>query len=227
MSVFITATGTDVGKTFVTALIVKKLREEGINAGYYKAALSGAEYIDGELTAGDAFEVCRVSGLQAEANSLVSYIYKTPVAPHLASQLEGNPVEMDKLKADYARHMKAYDFLAVEGSGGIICPLRLDDKMIMLTDVIKTFSLDIIVVALSGLGTINAVVLTTEYAKQNGINVVGIILNHYEEDNFLHIDNKKQIEYLTKLPILACVHTNAESIETETDLLSLFQKTIE
>lgn len=50
---FVTGTGTDVGKTYVTALIVKKLREAGLNAGYYKAALSGAERVDGHLVPGD------------------------------------------------------------------------------------------------------------------------------------------------------------------------------
>ena len=216
--IFVTATGTDVGKTFVSALIVKKLREEGINAGYYKAVLSGAEYIEGKLIAGDAHAVCRVSGLQAEANSLVSYIYKTPVSPHLAAQLEGSSVEMDKLKTDFTAFKKAYDFLTVEGSGGIICPVRLDDEKIMLTDVIMALGLDVIVVALSGLGTINATVLTTEYAKQMGINVRGIIFNHYEKDNFMHIDNKKQVEALSGVPVIACVSSGATDIDIDTDL---------
>ena len=51
---FITATGTDVGKTYATALLVKKLVQAGLKAGYYKAALSGAEYRDGVLVPGDA-----------------------------------------------------------------------------------------------------------------------------------------------------------------------------
>ena len=53
-ALFITATGTDVGKTYVTALIVKLLRDAGIDAGYYKAALSGAEERCGKLVPGDA-----------------------------------------------------------------------------------------------------------------------------------------------------------------------------
>ena len=59
--IFITATGTDIGKTFVTALITKKLRQNGFNAGYYKGALSGAKWIDGQLVAGDPDYICRVS----------------------------------------------------------------------------------------------------------------------------------------------------------------------
>lgn len=66
--IFITATGTDIGKTFVTALIIKKLRQNGINAG-------------------DSEYVCKVSSMENDPKSLVSYIYETQVSPHLAAQL--------------------------------------------------------------------------------------------------------------------------------------------
>lgn len=78
---FITATGTDVGKTYVTALIVKKLKEAGYHAGYYKAALSGAECIADS----DAGYVKKVSGITQEDDTLISYLYKEAVSPHLAS----------------------------------------------------------------------------------------------------------------------------------------------
>ena len=223
--IFITSTGTEVGKTYISALIVKKLRESGLNAGYYKAALSGAEYIDGKLTAGDALQVCQVAGLELEANSLVSYIYKTPVSPHLAAKIENNPIEMDKIKADFAKHKEAFDFITVEGSGGIICPLRLDDKMIMLSDVIKELDLSIIIVAPAGLGTINSTVLTVNYARFKDIHLSGIILNKYEQDNFLHIDNKKQLEFLTGIPIIGCVPDNAADITIDSEtLINLYRE---
>ena len=108
--IFITATGTDIGKTFVTALIVKKLRDAGLNAGYYKAALSGAEeQPDGSWLPGDAAYVAKVSGMQEKGEELVSYIYKTAVSPHLAAMREGNPVELDKVKADFAKAQAKYD----------------------------------------------------------------------------------------------------------------------
>ncbi|MGN0684289.1 MAG: ATP-dependent dethiobiotin synthetase BioD, partial [Oscillospiraceae bacterium] len=56
---FITATGTDIGKTYVTALIVKKLRDAGLNAGYYKAAISGAE----SVSESDAGYVNRIANI--------------------------------------------------------------------------------------------------------------------------------------------------------------------
>lgn len=223
--IFVTATGTDAGKTFITALMVKKLRQDGINAGYYKAALSGAEWIDGQLVAGDSSYVCRVSRMENEPNSLVSYIYETPVSPHLAAQIEDRPIDMNVLISDFDKSKSTFDFITVEGSGGIVCPLRLDDKSIMLTDVIKAFDLDVILVASAALGTINSVVLTVEYAKQHNIVIKGIIVNEYEADNFLHIDNKKQIEHLTGIPVIACVSQNADNLEiTAGELASLYRE---
>ena len=71
---------------------------------------------------------------------------------------------------------------------------------------------EIIVIADGGLGTINSVLLTCEYAKNNGINVNGIILNNYK-DNFMYEDNKKVIEKFTGVKVIATVKCNDKSID--------------
>jgi dethiobiotin synthetase len=223
--IFITATGTDIGKTYVTGLIVKMLRDYGINAGYYKAAVSGAELINGQLVAGDAAYVAKVSGLNQKPNSLVSYIYETAVSPHLAAQIHNIPIEMSVITADFAKSKTQFSYVTVEGSGGIVCPLRLDDKTIMLIDVIKQLKLAVIIIASASLGTINSVVLTVEYALHHNIIVKGIILNEYDQENFLHQDNKKQIEHLTGISVIACVARNDTNLNIDINLLSnLYQE---
>ena len=123
-ALFVTGTGTDIGKTYVTGLIVKCLRDAGRSAGYYKAALSGAEVAaDGTLLPGDALHVARVAGLDA-ADVTVSYVYRDAVSPHLAAQIEHRPMDFAKVAEDYRRAKERTDYLTVEGSGGIICPLR-------------------------------------------------------------------------------------------------------
>ena len=123
---FVTATGTDVGKTFITALLVKKWRDSGIDAGYYKAALSGAEFKNGHWVAGDADYVKTFAGLSDSEEELVSYVYKEAVSPHLAARKEGNPVELSQVKSDFKKAAERHSFVFVEGSGGIICPIRDD-----------------------------------------------------------------------------------------------------
>ena len=99
-NIFITGTGTDVGKTYVTGLIVKKLRESGADAAYYKAAMSGNERRpDGSLIPGDALQVKNMSGIRQSLEEMCPYVYETAVSPHLASRIEGNPVRMETVLA--------------------------------------------------------------------------------------------------------------------------------
>ena len=77
--IFVTATGTDVGKTYVSGLLVKALRARGINAGYFKPALSGAEREGGRLVPGDARWVCRTAGLPGDPADYVAYLYEQAV----------------------------------------------------------------------------------------------------------------------------------------------------
>jgi len=225
-AVFITGTSTDVGKTFVSGLILKKLRAGKVNAGYYKAALSGAEDVGGELIPGDAKYVCGVSGIKENPQTLVSFIYKTPVSPHLAARIERQPVDLEKIERDFNSLKSVYEYITVEGSGGLVCPLRVDDKIIMLTDVIKRLNLDIVIVASSLLGTINSTVLTVEYAKKLNIAVKGVIMNYFDENDFMHMDNKKQIEKFTGVPVIASVSKNSQDIGTEAEVIKRLYKEV-
>ena len=204
---FVTATGTDVGKTFVTALLVKKWRDSGIDAGYYKAALSGAELRDGKWVAGDADYVKRIANLPDTQEQLVSYVYKEAVSPHLAARKEGNLVELTKVKADFEAACARHEFIFAEGSGGIICPIRYDDQKIFLEDIIKTVNLPILVVTTAALGSINACVLTVEYARSRGLDIRGLIVNRYGSSGNLEMedDNIRMMQDLTDLEILAKV----------------------
>lgn len=224
-ALFVTATGTDVGKTYVTALIVKRLRDAGINAGYYKAALSGAEERGGKLVPGDADFVARASGMTEPPENLVSYVYKNPLSPHLAAQIEGNPPELDTIKRDFASALKKYDYLCVEGCGGIVCPIRWDERKIMLEDIIKACGLSVIIVSPSGLGSINSAVLTVEHARAAGIEVRGIIMNGYDETQLMHRDNKYMIEQLTGVRVAACVKRGDTALDVPVEeLCGLFKE---
>ncbi len=218
-SIFISGTGTDVGKTYVSGLIVKKLRGLGINAGYYKPALSGAEYLNDKPMPGDCFRVAERAGLEVDPDKLTSYMFRAPVSPHLAASIEGRTIEPDVISGDFAKFRKKYEYLTVEGCGGIVCPFRYDEKTVMQTDIIKLLDLDLLIVAPSGLGTINSTVITVFYAKEADLHVRGIILNKYDDNDFIHRDNKKMIEEITKVPVTAFIHANASDIDIDQEVL--------
>ncbi|WP_298198168.1 dethiobiotin synthase [Desulfosporosinus sp.] len=224
--IFITATGTDVGKTYVTALITKALCDNGINAGYYKAVLSGAEIINEKIIAGDAKFVFDCAKIEKDPNDYVSYILKTPVSPHLAAELENVTIELNTMYSHFNRIKSEFEYITVEGSGGIICPIRLDGEVIMLTDIIKKLGLEVLIVASAELGTINHTVLTVEYVKQQGICIRGIILNNYDGKSFLHRDNKQIIERLTGIEVIALVEKGAIRLNVQNDMLCSLYKEI-
>jgi len=224
-AIFITGTGTDVGKTYVTALLVKKMRDLGYNCGYFKPVLSGAELINGELIPGDCKYVLDMAGINNNPDKCVSYIFKEPVSPHLASEIERVSIKKEKIKTDFENLCKEYEYIVVEGAGGIFCPLNLNEETLFLTDIIKMLNLNVIIITSAKLGTLNSSILTTEYAKNHSINIKGIILNEYDRNNLMHIDNRKNIERLSGINILSEISKNQTNIEIEKEvLLSMFKE---
>lgn len=219
--IFITATGTDVGKTYVSALIVKKMRDLGFNCGYYKPVLSGAKVVNNKMILGDCQYVFDIANIKENPNDFVSYAFELAVSPHLASEIAKNPIELEKIKNDFNIIKSEYEYLVVEGAGGIVCPFNLGEEKILLPDVIKALNLDIVIIASASLGTINSTVLTVEYAKQIGINIKGIILNNFDEKDFMQVDNKKQVENLTGVKVIATIKENDKEIE---DISSIFKE---
>ena len=218
---FVLGTGTDVGKTYVTGLLLKYIRDNGYNATYFKAALSGAiRDKEGNLIPGDAVEVLSMAGLEEDTDFLVPYIYETAVSPHLASQIEGNPVDLDVVKQAYRNVSKKYDYIVMEGSGGIVCPIRYEGQNsknnIMLEDIIKSLNLNVVLVADAGLGTINSVITTIEYLKNRDIHVCGILLNNFK-DMPMENDNLKMIEEIGGVDVIAKIYKNDKNLSLKID----------
>lgn len=214
---FITGTGTDIGKTYVTGLLVKCLHDAGYKAGYYKAALSGAERgAKGELLPGDALHVNETAQLGETIPHLVSYIYEEAVSPHLAALRSHQPIDFQKVRRDFEAACGRYDYLTMEGSGGIICPLRWDaEQHVVLDDLVKDLGLGTLIVADAGLGTINAVVLTVEHLRAREIPVRGIVFNHSHPGDFMEEDNAKMVEEMSGVPVVAYVRDGDRSLRLD------------
>ena len=224
-AIFVTATGTDVGKTYVSGLLVKYLRDNNINCGYYKPALSGAiRQSDGSLLPGDCDFVVKTAGLDERPVDCLSYCFEEAVSPHLAAIRQGVRIEKEKIQKDFQKKFQKYDYMVVEGAGGITCPFNMNEEILLLPDVIKALDLDILIVADGGLGTINSVLLTVDYAKSQELNIRGLILNNYDENDFMHIDNKIQIERLTGLKVVATVSKGGSELKiTDKDLTKVLK----
>ena len=217
---FITGTDTDVGKTYVTALLVKTLRKAGFDVGYYKAAISGAPTV----AESDAGFVNRFAGINEPEDMILSYLYQNAVSPHLAARIEGNPVEKEVILKAWERVTKAYPYVTMEGSGGVMCPIRHDEKAVYyLEDIIQWLHLPVLVVANAGLGTINHVVTTCEYIKNRHIPVKGILLNHWK-GGIMEEDNVKMIEEITGVKVLAKIRDGDSLLDIDAEkIISLYE----
>ncbi|MDD5797288.1 MAG: dethiobiotin synthase [Clostridiaceae bacterium] len=124
-ALFITGTGTDTGKTYITGLITKKLAEVGLHPAYYKAAMSGNDRrADGSLIPGDALCVQTMSGITQRLEDMCPYVYEHAYSPHLASRLEGHPVQMNVVKKGFAQVCENYDYVTVEYMKAHDLPLK-------------------------------------------------------------------------------------------------------
>ena len=219
--IFITGTDTDIGKTYVTALLVKTMRQNGYDTGYYKAAISGAPTV----AASDAGFVNEFARIHEPEDMLLSYLYQHAVSPHLAARLEGHPLEKDVILAAWKRVTEAYPYVTMEGSGGIVCPIRHDEKAVYyLEDIISWLHLPVLVIADAGLGTINHVVTTCEYITHRNIPIRGIILNNWK-GGVMEEDNVKMIEEITGVSVIAKVAKGDEILHCDPKVLErLYQE---
>ena len=118
--IFLTGTGTDIGKTYIAGLLVKTLAEAGKRPAYYKAAMSGNDRRpDGSLIPGDGAFVKTFSGIGQSLESMCPYVYEHAWSPHLAARFEGPQIDLEVVKAGWRSVCERYDYVTMEGSGGI------------------------------------------------------------------------------------------------------------
>lgn len=221
---FIIGTGTDIGKTYVAALIVKTLHDAGVRAAYYKAAMSGNERLpDGQLLPGDAAFVQRFSGIPQPLTDMCPFVYEPAVSPHLAARMSNRPFRLQTVLDELHILCERYDCVTMEGAGGILCPLTDDEAPLYLADLIKTAGMSCLLVADAGLGTINDVGLTAAYLRANDIPLQGIVLNRFLAGDIMHEDNRRMCEVVSGAPVIATVAYGDTAFERSAEeLLSLY-----
>jgi dethiobiotin synthetase len=183
MQLVIAGTDTDVGQTIVSALVV-----QGLAARYWKPVQSG-------LAAGsDSARVRELLALPAERLLPEAYRFQAPVSPHWAAELEGVRIDAGRLALPQVEGP-----LVVECAGGLMVPLRLDaEGSLLQIDQLRVWGLPVLLVARSGLGTLNHTLLSLEALRQRAIPVLGLVLN-----GPLHPDNPRTLEALGGVPVLA------------------------
>lgn len=200
---FVTATGTDIGKTFVCGAIAAAIKGRGIRVGVVKPVASGGIIgANGRLISEDATFLMSAAGIGEERRLQVNPVCLQPaLTPAVAAAECGVTIEPAQLVNVCQAMLAKSELTLIEGVGGILAPIWQD---YLVADMMLELKLPGLLITRPDLGTINHTVLTTEYACQRGIKLAGIIINRWDEDKVtvLERSNLAYIERLTGLPVL-------------------------
>jgi dethiobiotin synthetase len=215
---FITATGTDIGKTTVTAALAAALHRLHVRVGVCKPVASGCpkrsdrgndphiDLVDDDFLTPDGVIAGTAAGLQPLDDAMLRYIspvrFGAPLSPHIASEIEGRPTNWKRVAAALDWWQENSDVLMVEGAGGWFVPL--DHHDFMVSDMAAALRLPVVVVTDAELGTLNRTLLTVQAIRQKSLSVIGLVVNRVPGQPDIGTEtNLRELPRLSGVPIRA------------------------
>ena len=219
---FITATDTEVGKTYVTTLIVKSLVLSGVRVGVYKPSASDCVSDGRQLISEEAVALWEAAGRPLNLDAVCPQRFRAPLAPHLSARSEGRVLDTELLRSGISVWADECDIVIVEGAGGLMSPIS-DDEYV--ADIAFDLGYPLIVVAPNMLGVINQTLQTliTASCFRDGLDVAGIILNDSQvfEGDMSVDSNQQEIASRSLAPVLSRLRYNAVEFEDKIDWMAL------
>ncbi|WP_370410531.1 dethiobiotin synthase [Streptomyces fradiae] len=206
--IVVTGTGTEIGKTIVTAALAAVATADGRSVAVLKPAQTGVA--PGE--AGDADEVVRLSGA---VTGVELARFPEPLAPGTAARRAGMaPVRPDEVAAAARKLAEEHDLVLVEGAGGLL--VRFDEEGGTLADAAGLLGAPVLVVAPAGLGTLNSTALTAEALRARGIAQLGVVVGSWPADPDLAARcNLADLPEVAGAPLLGAVPAGAGALPPE------------
>ncbi len=211
LRLFVTGTDTNVGKTHVTCLIARQSLARGLRVAAYKPVCSGAITSTSSLLGSDSSEprwddierIKAAIGRQWSDEVICPQRFLAPLAPPIAAAREGRTVDFQRL-IDGADRFAQVELLLIEGAGGWLSPLTETQTV---ADLAERLQVPVLIVARTGLGTINHTLLTVESIRARGLTVAGIVLNEVvvDHDDASCQTNGEEIEARSGAPVLGTV----------------------
>lgn len=194
--VFVTGTGTEVGKTVVAAIVARTLAAEGKRVAVFKPAVTGLD--EGAET--DHALLRRASGSNQSDEEIAPYRYGPPASPHLAAALAGEELDPERLRQAAGAAAVGAEAIVCEGVGGLLVPLS---PTYLVRDLAVDLGYPLVVVASPGLGTINHTLLTLEAARAAGLEVAAVVLTPWPaEPTEIERSNRETIAALGDTKVL-------------------------
>ena len=210
--IFITGTDTEIGKTVIAGGLAAWLKQREVQVGVMKPISSGDD--------ADA----RFLKHAAQVNDALTLInpirLRYPLAPSVAARIEDRKFDLGAINTAFTELREKYEFLVVEGAGGIAVPIHGD---FLVAHLIAQLKLPMLIVARAGLGTLNHTLLTVAFARQANLRVAGIVLNAIppKVTGLAEQTNPEEIHRLTGVPVLGTLPYEARLSEPKPDLAFL------
>jgi len=214
--IFITGSGTGVGKTFVSALMLREFSARGFKTTYMKPVETGCDAFDVGMSAGsDTLYALGFASHVADIDLHSPYRFAPACSPHLAARENHQEIEIDNIVAAYNSLINdtSADIILVEGAGGVLVPVN--DKAYMV-DVMKSLGIPALLVVNPGLGTLNHTFLSLRVLEQYGIPVIGIVISNAQniKRDFIYEDNVKTIrKHVAPIPCLDLNYNYMERVQ--------------
>lgn len=222
-AVFVTGTDTGVGKTYFTGLLANFLVLSGKKVITQKWIQTGIK--DLSLDIDKHFELIgqKREALKEYLSFIGPYNFKHASSPHLAARLEKKTINPEKIKSSFKNLSKNFDFIIVEGAGGVLVPFN---KNKLIIDIVKELSLPAIIVAANKLGAINHTLLTIEALAMRKIKCLGVVFNNCENKkrDIIIKDNPKIIKSISKTDVLGEILWSKDKLELYRNFKSIGKK---
>ena len=202
---FITGTDTGVGKTMLAGGLARLLADRSQAVGVMKPVETGCEVADNGWPR-DAGFLAKAARVDDPPTLIVPYMFREPLAPSVAARREGRLIDLTVIQNAFAALRSRYEYVIVEGAGGLAVPL---DEIHTMADLAGLLDLPILIAARPGLGTLNHTSLTVQYARSHGLNVMGVVIcNHGRDQGERDIAQRTNVEMIAEVcgaPLLGVV----------------------
>ena len=208
--VFITGTDTAVGKSVVAAAVCAALCSRGERVAAFKPVVTGLADPPGDPWPHDHELLAAAAGSGQEPADVAPYTFSDPVSPHFAARLEGKGIDPVRITRAARSAARGADALVCEGVGGLLVPITLGYSV---RDLAVELGLPVIVVARTGLGTINHSLLTVEAVRAAGLRVAGIVMSPWPGlPEPIEASNRETVEQLAAVPVTGMPPTTPDEL---------------
>jgi len=213
---FVTATDTDIGKTYVCAGLAYALKKSGIDVGIMKPFACGVKQKIG-FSSNDLTILTNAAMVDDAEDIINPFFFPISASPYTAAKNLGVKIDIEHVMECFRKLDEIHDIVLVEGIGGIMTPILKDYAII---DLIKDLMANTIIVTSSKIGTVNHTVLTCNMCKNMNIPIKGLIINNFDSTGYPIPELERDLSVLTDLPVLCSLpHMKKFNLSKYSDLI--------